>query len=84
MDFVYSIRGSLCGYFRGPTTSTLRRAKNWEIDGNGTTNQWSHSETMKAYNEVELGCSWTLVKFDFSYPWTLVKFDNGYPWICCF
>jgi hypothetical protein len=31
MNFVYSIKGSLCGYFRGPTTSTLRRAKNWEL-----------------------------------------------------
>jgi hypothetical protein len=38
MDFVYSIKGSSCGYFRGPTTSTLRKAKHWEIDGNGTTN----------------------------------------------
>jgi hypothetical protein len=79
MDFLYSIKGSSCGYFRGPTTLALRRAKNWEIDGNGTTNWWSHSKTIKASNGVELGCSLTLVKFDFSYPWTLVKFDHGHP-----
>lgn len=51
MDFVYSIKGSSHGSFKGPTTSTLRKVKNWEIDGNGATNQWSHSETMKTYNE---------------------------------
>jgi hypothetical protein len=42
MDFVYSIKGSSCGYFRGPTTSTLLKTKKLEIDGNGATNWWSH------------------------------------------
>jgi hypothetical protein len=58
MDFVYSIKCSSHGYFKGPTTSTLRKTKNWEIDGNGATNRWSHFETMKAFNE---GQTWLLM-----------------------